>query len=103
MNWYCYLLISENEKYLNHAYTGITTDLDRRLRQHNGEISGGGKHTRSKRPYKILCYVTGFQTKGEALKCEIAIKKYSGYINRKNNMKQFAKDNDTIIYCKNAV
>ena len=29
-------------------YTGITTDIERRLKMHTGEIPGGAKYTRSK-------------------------------------------------------
>ena len=50
----CYLLISENEKFLNHSYIGITNDLEKQLKKHNGLLSGGAKHTCSKRPY--FCY-----------------------------------------------
>lgn len=39
------------------TYTGITTDLSRRLRQHNGEIRGGAKATRSGGPWNVLCVV----------------------------------------------
>lgn len=39
--WYCYLLACDNK-----TYVGATIDPDRRLRQHNGEISGGAKATR---------------------------------------------------------
>ncbi|MBT7913012.1 GIY-YIG nuclease family protein [Candidatus Bathyarchaeota archaeon] len=35
-------------------YTGITTSMHRRLRQHNGEIKGGAKYTRSRRPVTLL-------------------------------------------------
>ena len=31
-------------------YSGITTNLDRRLRQHRGELKGGAKYTRSHPP-----------------------------------------------------
>lgn len=39
--WYCYLLVSGNR-----TYVGATIDPNRRLRQHNGELSGGAKATR---------------------------------------------------------
>lgn len=38
----------------NYIYTGITSDYNRRLRQHKGEISGGAKFTRSHKPIKYL-------------------------------------------------
>ena len=37
--YYVYLLRCENGS----IYTGITTDLDRRFRQHAGKIAGGAK------------------------------------------------------------
>ena len=39
------------------TYVGWTTDLARRLRQHNGEISGGAASTRAGRPWIVLCQV----------------------------------------------
>lgn len=35
-------------------YCGITTDIDRRIKQHNGELAGGAKYTRAKRPVKLV-------------------------------------------------
>ncbi|MGB0189286.1 MAG: GIY-YIG nuclease family protein, partial [Aequoribacter sp.] len=35
-------------------YTGVTTDVERRLRQHNGEIVGGARYTRVRRPVAIV-------------------------------------------------
>ena len=35
-------------------YTGITKDINRRLRMHNGEITGGARYTRSRRPVKLV-------------------------------------------------
>ena len=37
-------------------YTGITTDLERRLEQHNGIRAGGARYTRSRRPVKLMWY-----------------------------------------------
>ncbi|MEE4662100.1 MAG: GIY-YIG nuclease family protein [Halieaceae bacterium] len=35
-------------------YTGVTRDLPRRLRQHNGELAGGARYTRGRRPVSLL-------------------------------------------------
>lgn len=35
-------------------YCGVTVDLERRVAQHNGELSGGGKYTRAKRPVTLV-------------------------------------------------
>ena len=47
--WYVYVLICAD----NSLYCGITTNLERRLKQHNGEIKGGAKYTRSRRPCRF--------------------------------------------------
>jgi putative endonuclease len=55
-------------------YTGITNNLERRFKQHNGQIKGGAKYTRSKRPVSLL-YTEKFETKSDAMKREYEIKK----------------------------
>lgn len=55
-------------------YCGITTNPVRRLRQHNGEISGGGRYTRSRRPVRLVACRT-CADKGEALSLEARLKK----------------------------
>lgn len=55
-------------------YIGITTDLTKRLRMHNGEINGGAKYTRVRRPI-ILRYNETCTNRSEATKREIALKK----------------------------
>ncbi len=48
----------------NATYVGATVDLNRRLRQHNGEIKGGAHATTSKvkkgKTWKRVCHVSGF-------------------------------------------
>ena len=42
----------------NSTYAGVSPDPVRRLRQHNGEIKGGAKYTRSKGPgWGYVCFV----------------------------------------------
>lgn len=57
-------------------YTGWTTDVAARVAAHNGETGAvkGAKCTRARRPVRLV-YYEGFETKSEALKREIAIKK----------------------------
>jgi putative endonuclease len=57
-------------------YTGITTDITRRVREHNGQITSGAKYTLSKRPV-ILVYSELAPSRSAALKREAAIKKLS--------------------------
>jgi len=68
--WIFYI-ISNN----NYTYAGVSPDPERRLRQHNGEISGGAKYTTSKgKGWKHVCLVEGFRNKIEALQFEWAVK-----------------------------
>lgn len=55
-------------------YTGVAADLERRLLQHNGELAGGPKYTRGRRPVQLLwCAVAA--NRSEAQQREAAIKK----------------------------
>lgn len=54
-------------------YTGWTTDLDKRIRDHN-ESPIGAKYTRARRPVTLV-YSEKYKTKSEAMKREVAIKK----------------------------
>jgi predicted GIY-YIG superfamily endonuclease len=95
MTFFCYIIRSAN---LNCTYNGFTNCLERRLRQHNGEISGGAKYTncKNKRPWQYYAILTGFITKNEALSCEWKIKHptgkkqkpkiYTGIIGRINSL-----------------
>ncbi|MDA9129378.1 GIY-YIG nuclease family protein [Candidatus Gracilibacteria bacterium] len=60
----------------NTLYTGISTDLKRRIREHNGEISGGAKYTSNRQPVTLL-YSEQFENRSDASKREHAIKKLS--------------------------
>lgn len=52
------------------TYCGMTNDLRKRLRQHNGAISGGGKYTSSAWPWTLAALVPGLPDKSSALKLE---------------------------------
>ncbi len=60
-------------------YTGITTDVDRRISEHEGTVQGkgkGAKFTRGKGPFELM-YTAEFKTKSEAAKEEFRIKRLS--------------------------
>lgn len=67
--WNCYLLQSETGA----TYVGITEDLDRRLRQHNGALAGGAAATAG-HSWTRLCHVRGFPNQRAALQFEWAWK-----------------------------
>lgn len=55
-------------------YIGKTTDIKKRLRQHNGEIKGGAKYTSGRRPV-TLKFIEEHPSLSTALKREIELKK----------------------------
>lgn len=63
-------------------YTGYTNDLQRRLKEHNGEgetdgaRTAGARYTRSRRPVALL-YHKSYLSKSEAMRQEYWIKKLS--------------------------
>lgn len=69
--WFVYLVECSDKS----IYTGITTDIDRRIKQHNSG-KRGAKYTRTRRPVKLY---KSFQvaSKSEALKLEYRIKQLS--------------------------
>lgn len=67
MSSYVYILECADGTY----YTGWTTCLERRVKEHN--LGKGAKYTRSRRPV-TLKYYEELKTKEEALRREYAIK-----------------------------
>lgn len=57
-------------------YTGITTDCDRRLREHNESPSLGAKYTRTRRPVSMV-WRENVANRSLAAKREYAIKQLS--------------------------
>jgi putative endonuclease len=66
--WWVYILLCHDGT----LYTGITTDLERRLSQHNAGTAS--KYTRSRRPVTLV-YRESAKSHGTALRRELAIKK----------------------------
>ena len=55
-------------------YTWITTDLEKRLKQHNWEILGWAKYTLARKPVELV-YFEDAENRSEASKREYEIKK----------------------------
>jgi predicted GIY-YIG superfamily endonuclease len=70
------------------TYIGATVNLDKRIRQHNKEITGGAKLTSNKvikgEIWQYICFVENFPTYNEALKFEWRWKQISRQIQKKN-------------------
>lgn len=73
--WWVYLLRSTRR---TRTYIGIATDVDRRLRQHNGELVGGARSTRSGRPWQVLRRLGPFPSRSVASRVEYAWKQVRG-------------------------
>jgi putative endonuclease len=70
-NWYLYILRCADSS----LYTGITTDVGRRTKEHNAGRSGA-KYTKARRPVKVI-YTESFTNRSQASKREAEIKKLS--------------------------
>ena len=66
--WFVYILNCADGT----LYTGITNDLDRRIKAHNAGTAS--KYTRVRRPVSIM-YSEEVETKGDALRRELQIKR----------------------------
>lgn len=68
-------------------YTGYTTDVNRRVWEHNYSPKGA-KYTRSRRPVTLV-YSESYSTRSEAMKREYAIK----HLSRADKLKLIERDN----------
>ena len=67
VNWQVYIILCSDGS----LYTGITTNMERRLRQHAG--GKGAKYFRGREPLKVM-YIEGDHTRSSASKREAEIK-----------------------------
>ena len=70
--WFVYLLQCSDDS----LYAGITTNVERRVKEHNEGGPKSAKYTRHRRPVKLLHQEECFD-RSSATKREIAIKKLS--------------------------
>jgi len=67
--WFLYVLLCSDGTY----YTGITTSLERRLKEHNTSARGA-KYTKTRRPVKLI-YFEDYDDRSSAQKAECQFKK----------------------------
>lgn len=89
-SWHLYMVRTAN----GHLYTGITTDVPRRIAEH--ESGKGAKYLRGKGPLQ-LAYTIEVGSYGDALKREIMIKKM-----RKEDKERIASGNKSFIIAPDA-
>ena len=68
--WYVYILRCADDS----LYTGVATDLERRLREHNHDDTLGARYTRARRPVTLV-YSEPAASRSAACKREAAIKR----------------------------
>lgn len=74
-DWFAYVLVSTT---IQRTYVGVAIDVDRRVRQHNGELHGGARATRAGRPWTIGRVAGPFGSRAEAQAVEYAIRRRRG-------------------------
>tara|TARA_Y100001970_G_C14161825_1_gene819006 strand:- start:1243 stop:1620 length:378 start_codon:yes stop_codon:yes gene_type:complete len=80
MSYFVYFIEATN----GNTYIGATVDLDKRIRQHNKEITGGATATSIQvnkgEVWSYVCYIKNCPTWNAALQCEWRWKKISRQI-----------------------
>ena len=71
---YCYVYIVQCSN--GGLYTGITSNLRRRIKQHNGIFKGGARYTKMHRPV-FLQHIERYPTRKEARAREIEIQSWN--------------------------
>ena len=77
MEWFLYVLKCGDGT----LYTGVTTNIDRRLNEHNAS-SKGAKYTKARRPVKLV-YWLRFQDRSSVQKAEYKFKQLTREEKRK--------------------
>ena len=75
MPWTVYVLVSESQ---GATYVGISTDVERRLQQHNGEAPGGARSTTRGRPWELGVTFGPYPDRGRAQAVEYQVKRKRG-------------------------
>jgi len=70
--WQVYLLRCADQS----LYAGVTTDLARRLQQHNGQLAGGARYTQARRPVALV-WSESCDSRSDAQQREHALRRLS--------------------------
>ena len=70
--WWVYLLQCADRS----LYAGVTTDLVRRLQQHNGQLAGGARYTKARRPVALV-WSEACDSQSDAQQRECALRRLS--------------------------
>jgi len=76
MNGFNYVYVLQSQHEPHHHYTGMTNDLQERLKKHN---EGGVPHTAKHRPWEIRT-ATAFRDRERAAAFEKYLKSHSGRV-----------------------
>ena len=68
--WYVYVAKCKDSTF----YTGITTNIERRFKQHNGLLAGGARYTSARRPVELV-YCEQAPDRAAASKREYQVRK----------------------------
>ena len=88
--WYAYVLVSYGAAppprqrrrvalaRVLRTYVGVAVDVERRARQHNGELAGGARSTRAGRPWHVAIIHGPYPDRGSAQAIEYQLKRRRG-------------------------
>ncbi len=87
-DWFVYVLKCSDDSY----YTGISTDIERRLAEHNGSKKGA-KYTRCRRPVSLLAFWK-YENRSAASKAEHQFKRQTRS-EKTEQIKTFQKEQES--------
>ena len=79
----------------NYSYVGMTNDIFKRIRQHNGEITGGARYTSKRKEWYPVLIIDGFSDMRSAMQCEWRLKRgKKGVLGRIKYLNDFLMNNE---------
>ena len=75
MSWFVYVLTSAAGR---RTYVGVSSDVARRVEQHNGGRAGGARATRPGRPWRLGAVYGPYAGRAEAQSAEARVRNVQG-------------------------